>query len=78
MTYNPDQPIDTIFNSIDDLVKYTRADEEELTKSKTIKLALIILHRQLIFKDDFRGVETHQSGVQDLGKFQARLPRSSP
>ena len=51
MTYDPAQPIDIIFNSINDLVKYARAAEAELTQSQKINLALIILHRQRIFKD---------------------------
>ena len=54
MTYNPAQQIDLIFNSIDNLVEYARADEAELTHSQTINLALVILHRQRIFKDDIR------------------------
>ena len=33
MTYDPAQQIDLIFNSIDDLVEYERADEAELTHS---------------------------------------------
>ena len=33
MTYDPDQPINIIFNSIDDLVKYARAAEAELNQS---------------------------------------------
>ena len=45
MAYDSAQPIDIIFNSINDLVKYARAAEAELTQSKTIKLALFILHR---------------------------------
>ena len=52
MTYNPDQPIYIIFNSIDDLLKYAIAAEVELTQSQTINLAPVILHRQQIFKDD--------------------------
>ena len=54
MIYDLPQPIDIIFNSIDDLVEYTRAAEEELTQSQTINLALVILNRQRIFKDDIR------------------------
>ena len=52
MIYDPDQPIDIIFNSIDDLVEYERLAEAELTQNQTISLALVILNRQLIFKDD--------------------------
>ena len=54
MIYNPDQPIDIILNSIDDLVEYERAAELELTQSQTINLTLVILNRQQIFKDDIR------------------------
>ena len=46
MTYDPSQPITIIFNSIDDLVKYARAAEAELTQIQTINLALVILHIQ--------------------------------
>ena len=52
MIYNPDQLIDIIFNSIDDLVGYARAVEAELNQSLTINLALVIFNRQQIFKDD--------------------------
>ena len=54
MIYDPALSIDVIFNSTDDLVEYTRASEAELTQSQTINLALIILDRQQIFKDDIR------------------------
>ena len=54
MIYDLSQPIDIIFNNIKDLVEYTRAAEAELTQSQTINLALVILNRQWIFKDDIR------------------------
>ena len=54
LTYDPDQSINLIFNSIDDLVEYSREAKTELTQSQTINLALVILHRQRIFKDDIR------------------------
>ena len=54
MTYDPSQPIDIIFNSIDNLVEYAGEDKAELNQSQTINLALIILHRQQIFKDNIR------------------------
>ena len=54
MTYDPSQPIDLIFNSIDELVEYAGAAKAELTQSQTINLALVILHIQLIFKDDIQ------------------------
>ena len=54
MIYDPAQPIDIIFNSIDNLVEYARAAEAELTQSQTINLALVILNKQRIFKDDIR------------------------
>ena len=52
MIYDSAQPIDIIFNSIDDLVEYTRAAETELTQSQKINLVLVILNKQQIFKDD--------------------------
>ena len=52
MIYDPAQPINIIFNSIDDLVEYARAAEGELTQIQTINLALVILNKQRIFKDD--------------------------
>ena len=52
MIYDPAQPIDIIFNAIDDLVEYARAVEAELTQIQKINLALVILDRQRIFKDD--------------------------
>ena len=54
MIYDPAQPINIIFNSIDDLVEYGRASEAELTQSQTINLSLIILNKKWIFKDDIR------------------------
>ena len=45
-------PTDIIFNSIEDLVEYARAAEAKLTQSQTINLALVILNKQQIFKDD--------------------------
>ena len=70
MICNPYQPIYIIFNAIDDLVEYARAAEAELTQSQTINLALVILDRQRIFKDNIRGgVKTHQQGEQNMGNF---------
>ena len=54
MIYDLAQNIDTIFNSINDLVEYARADKSELTQSQTINLTLVILNRQRIFKDDIQ------------------------
>ena len=54
MIYDPDQPIDIIFNSIDDLVEYARSADAELTHSQTINLAPVILNRQRIFKNGIR------------------------
>ena len=51
MIYDLAQPIVIIFNSINDLVKYERAAEAELTQSQTINLALVIFNSQKIFKD---------------------------
>ena len=52
MTLNPAQPIEIIFNSVDDLVESARADEAELTQIQTINLTVFILHRQRIIKDN--------------------------
>ena len=52
MVYDPDQLINIIFNSINNLVEYARAAEAELTQSQTINLTLIVLNMQQIFKDD--------------------------
>ena len=49
MIYDPAQPIDIIFNYIDDLVEYAGAAEVELTQIQTINLALVILNTQQIF-----------------------------
>ena len=54
MIYDPTQPINIIFNSIDDLVEYAIVAEAELTQSQTINLALIVLNKQRIFKDGIR------------------------
>ena len=52
MIYNLAQPIDIIFNSIEDLVEYAISEEAEITESQTINLTLVILNKQRIFKDD--------------------------
>ena len=54
MTYNVAQPIDLIFNFIDNLVEYALAAKAELTQSQTINLALVILHKQRILKENIR------------------------
>ena len=54
MIYDPAQPIDIIFNSIDDLVEYARGAEVGLTQSQSINIVLVILNKQLIFKYDIR------------------------
>ena len=54
MIYDSAQPIDIIFDTIDDLVEYARLAEAELTQSQAINLALVILDRQRIFKDNIR------------------------
>ena len=66
MTYDLAQPIDLIFNSIDEQVKYALASEAELNQSQTTNLSLIILQKQRISKDDIRAW-THQSCVQNMG-----------
>ena len=53
-TYNLAQPINLIFNSINDPVEYALAADSELTQSQTINLALVILHEQQMFKYDIR------------------------
>ena len=50
MIYDPAQPIDIIFSSIDNLVECARASEAKLTQSQTINLALVVLNKQRIFK----------------------------
>ena len=52
MIYDPSQPIGIIFNSIDDLVEYAREAEAQFTQIQTINLALVILNRKRIFKDN--------------------------
>ena len=52
MIYDPAQPIDIIFNAINDLVEYARAAKSELTQNQTINLTPVILSRQRIFKDN--------------------------
>ena len=44
MIYDPVQPLDIIFNVIDNLVEYARLAETELTESQTINLSLVILN----------------------------------
>ena len=50
MTYDPAQPINLIFNSINDLVEYDLSAESELTQSQTINLDLAISHKKRISK----------------------------
>ena len=54
MTYDPAQPINLIFNSIENPVEYSLSAEAELTQSQTINVALVILQKQRIFKDEIR------------------------
>ena len=64
------QPINIIFNSIDDLVEYARAAEVELTQIQTINLALVILSRQKIFKDDIRAWKRANQEYKMWDKFK--------
>ena len=52
MIYNLAQPINIVFNSINDLLEYVIAAESELTQSQKINLDLVILNMQKIFKDN--------------------------
>ena len=54
MIYDPSQPINIIFKSIDDLVEYARAAEAELNQNQTINLPLVFLNKQRIFNNDTR------------------------
>ena len=69
-TYNPSQPIDLIFNSIDNLVKYALAAEAELTQSQTINLSLVILHKQRIFKDGICAWKCTTSAYKNWDNFK--------
>ena len=66
MIYNPAQPIDLIFNSINELVEYTREVKSELTQSQTMNLDLVIFKRKTNFQRRHLGVEMHQDGVQNM------------
>ena len=70
LTYNPARPINIIFNSIDNLVKYARAAEAELSQSQTINLTLIILHRQQFFKDNVRVWKRTNPAYKTWDKFK--------
>ena len=73
MIYNPAQPIDIIFNSIDNLVEYTRATKAELTQSQTINLTLLILNRQRIFKDDIQAWKRTNQAYKTSDNFKHDL-----
>ena len=60
-TYNLAQPINLIFNSINDPVEYALAADSELTQSQTINLALVVLHKQRIFKYDIRACKRNNT-----------------
>ena len=70
MIYDPAQPIDTIFNYIDYLVENTWAAEAELTQIQTINLALVILNRQQIFKDDIQAWKRTNQAYKIWDKFK--------
>ena len=70
LTYDPDQSINLIFKSINDLVEYSREAKTELTQSQTINLALVILHRQRIFKDDIRTWKRNNLAYKIWGNFK--------
>ena len=61
MIYDLAQPIDIIFNYIDDLVEYTRAAEAELTQIQTTDLQR--LHPRL---------ETYKPRIQDVDQLQSQ------
>ena len=70
MIYDPAQPINIILNSIDYLVEYARAAEAELTHSQTINLALVILNRQRIFKNDIRAWKRKNQAYKTWDNFK--------
>ena len=70
MIYDPSQPIDSIFNDIDEMVEYTIAAEVESTQSQTINLALVILNRQRIFKDNTRAWKRTKQAYKTWDKFK--------
>ena len=54
LIYNTSQTIDKVFNKIYYLVDYVIAADAELTEIQTISLILIILNKQIIFKDNIQ------------------------
>ena len=61
MAYNRAQLINLIFNSINDLVEYSREAKTELTQSQTINLALVVLRKQRVFKDYIRACKRNNT-----------------
>ena len=78
MIYDLAQSIDIIFNFIDDLVEYARAAEAELTQNQTINLALIILDRQRIFKDNIRAWKRTNQAYKKWDNFKHDFRENSP
>ena len=70
MIYDTAQPIDTIFNAINDLVECARAAKAELNQIHTINLALVILNRQRIFKDDIQVWKRTNQAYQKWDNFK--------
>ena len=78
MTYDPAQPIDIIFNSINDLVEYARAVKAELSQSQTVNLARVILHRQQIFKDIIRAWKRTNAAYKTWDNFNHDFREARP
>ena len=78
MIYDPEQPINIIFNSIENLVEYTRAADAELTQIQTINLALVILKRQQIFNDDIRAWKRKNQAYKKWDNFKHDFRKISP
>ena len=64
------QTINIIFNSINDLVKYSIAAEAELIYSQKINLSHIILNRKHIFKDDIRAWKRKNKAYKTWDNFK--------
>ena len=67
MTYDPSQPIDLIFNSIDDLVKYALSAKGGINPKSDNKPHPRYPPQTTNFQGLHLCLETHHSGVQNMG-----------
>ena len=70
------QPINLILNSFEDLVKYAIAAKAELTQSQAINLALVIIYKKQIFKDNTQAWKRTNPALKTWDNFKYEFQSS--